>query len=801
MKVDIPISGMSCASCVANVERIVKRVDGVQDASANLATQQATVEYDPRRVSLVDIVSALRQGGYPAEVLETSVAIAGMHCASCVTSVEKTITNIPGVVDVKVNIASETGRIRHVGVKDLESRLNALFRSGGYKVTIIADPSGSPAPGADETGGVRRPLLVSVVIALFLTGYMAAGHVGWIALKSPLSGLVQLPFAMIVYFWAGLRFHRGLIHAVKRRSPDMDTLISLGTSAAFWYSLIVLIWPRLFYDSPAQAEYYFDSTVMIITLILLGRFLEARAKSRSAAAIRKLLEARPADALVRREGVEVSVPSASLAPHDIVIVKPGAGIPADGKITTGNGSIDESMLTGEPLPIDKGSGEEVTGGTINISGSFDFMVTAYQSESRLNQIAELVMAALGSKPRIQRLVDRVAGVFVPVVIVIALSTLVVWLALGSTFPFALKALIAVLIIACPCALGLATPTAIMVASGRAASLGFYFKSAETLEQIGKLSTLFWDKTGTLTEGRFEVVAVKSLDLPQNDLLRIVAAVEQRSEHLLARAIVEYAGEQGVKPAKVDNFRSLAGIGAAGAVEGREVLLGTEQLMAQNDIDMNSLADVAEEQLQQGRTLVYVAIAGRLQGLIGLADKVKDDASDAVAAVKQLGIHNVMITGDNGSAAEAVAAKLGVDEIDAQLLPEQKLEIIKRRQEKGEFVGMVGDGINDAPALALADVGIALGSGSDIAIESALVTITSGEVGNVARVIRLARATLRNIKQNLFWAFFYNVLAIPIAAGVFYPVFKVQLSPIIGAATMACSSIFVVSNALRLRRFR
>jgi Cu+-exporting ATPase len=792
---------MSCAGCVANVEKILKQIDGVTDANVNLATHEATIEYDSRRADLPAIADRLQQGGYPARLLETGITIKGMHCASCVTNVERSIRSIAGVIDVDINFAAGNGKIRHIEIDNLAAELQRLFADGAYQAEIADRRRVSIDIGSEEVRQIRVPLLVSAVIAAIFLVRMLLMHLGVPSVSPLLSGIVQFALASVVYFWTGARFHMGLWHSLKRRTADMNTLISLGTSAAYCYSVIVLVWPTLFYDSRTNAEYYFETAVMIIALILLGRYFEARAKSRSSEAIRKLLEARPDQARVRRDGREMTVASDELDLDDVVIVKPGEKIPADGGIISGAGSVDESMLTGEPLPVEKSDGDSVTGGTINTSGSFEFVVTARQQESRLNQIAALVMNALSSKPRLQRLADKVAAWFVPTVIGIALVTLATWLMTGGSFPQSLKATIAVLIIACPCALGLATPTAIMVASGRAATLGFHFKSGDSLEQIGGLDILFWDKTGTLTKGEFSVVKVITDRIEPDELTRLAASVERNSEHLLARAIIAYAAERRIDTDSVKDFRSLAGAGAAADVDGRQVLLGTAALMEARKIDINQLMDRAARELEQGRTLVYVAVDGDAVGVLALADQSKPEAKGVIATIKSLGVKNAMITGDNSEAALTLGREIGIEEIHAQLLPQEKLDLIRSQRQEGKLVGMVGDGINDAPALAEADVGIALAGGTDIAIESASVTITAGDIGNVPSVVRLARLTLRNIKQNLFWAFFYNVVAIPVAAGVFYPWWGWQLSPVIGAAAMSFSSVFVVGNALRLRGFR
>jgi Cu+-exporting ATPase len=798
--VNVPLEGISCAGCIARVESVLSNIAGVTDARANLATRQAAFSYDPDRITIGQIARQLQMAGYPMSLQETRIQITGMHCASCVLNVEKHISAITDIVSVDINFAAGTGVVKHVGVMDLQGKLTSLFSGSGYQVTVHTTTSEAADPLAREIQEIKRPLVFSLIAAFITMGLMAIDHLHIAHIDMTVSAYLQLALATVVYFWGGLRFHKGLWHSIRRRSADMNTLISLGTSAAYWFSVIVLAFPRYFQSGGAMPEYYFDSAVMIIALILLGRFLETKARSRSSAAITKLLKSRPDQATVVKDDQEQLMPSALLMPGNVIRVRPGERIAADGKIIKGTATIDESMLTGEPLPIDKIVGDIVTGGTINISGSFDFEVTCLQADSRLSKIAELVAAALSSKPAIQKLADKVASVFVPIIITIALLTLVIWLLVGAQFAFALKSFIAIMIVACPCALGLATPMAVMVGIGKAASLGILFKNGETFEQIARLKTLYFDKTGTLTYGRFEVVNVKTIGVDEPTLLRFAASVEKLSEHPLAKALSTYAGSKGVQTQDCDDFTSLAGAGASGIVNGSSVLLGTLKLMQARAVDVGSLAADYANEFDQGRTLIFIAVDGQLRGYVALADQIKPEAKRAIAEIGSLGITSAIITGDNQAAAERVGRELGIAEVHAELLPQQKLMLIEKRKSEGVSVGMVGDGINDAPALALADVGIALSSGTEIAVESASVTLTGHDIGRVPIVIRLARATLRNIKQNLFWAFFYNVAAIPLAAGIFYPLYHIQLSPAIAAAAMSCSSLFVVFNALRLRRF-
>lgn len=797
---EIPVTGMHCASCVAKVEGIIRSVPGVTMVSVNLATNSASIEHQRSDFDVTAVVKALDKGGYPAKLNETRLSISGMHCASCVANIEKYLLQINGVVDAAVNLTTGSGTIKHLGVERLQEKITAALAGSGYTATIAEDEHQDSDPTDTEIAELHRPLLFSLAAAAITMFIMAGEHFHFFHIDPEISGHIQFVLATAVYFWCGKRFHLGLWHSLKRKSADMNTLISLGTTAAYVFSVIVLFKPSLFPASGGHSEFYFDTAIMIIALILVGRFFEAKARSRSSSAIRKLLEARPDEATVIVNGVERQKRSEYLEIGDIVRVRPGERIAADGEVIDGTGSINESMLTGEALPVDKQSGDQVTGGTINTSGSFDFRVTTAQSESRLSKIAVMVRHALSAKPQIQRLVDKVASIFVPIVIGLSVLTLVIWLISGAEFAFALKAFIAVLIIACPCALGLATPVAIMVGIGRGAGMGILFRSGDSLEQIGKVSTMFFDKTGTLTNGAFRVVNMHSISQSSESLLRLVASVESKSEHPLAKAVVEYAQKQGVALANVSDFVSYAGAGADGSVDGMRVLLGTAKFFQYRKIDLSALAASVEIELSQGRSVIFVAVDGIAAGFVTLADTVKPDAATAVHELSALGITVTMLTGDNRHSAQSVAREIGINSVNAELLPQQKLNAINEARTGGAIVGMVGDGINDSPALAAADVGIALSSGSDIAVESAAVTLTGADLRKVPQVIRLARAIVRNIKQNLFWAFFYNVITIPVAAGALYPAFGVQLSPIIAAGAMSLSSVFVVTNALRLRRF-
>ena len=797
---EIPVTGMHCASCVARVEKIIKDVPGVAEVSVNLATNTAALEHKSSKFDIATVVSALAKGGYPAKLTETRLAITGMHCASCVANIEKFLLDIEGIAEASVNLTTGSGVIKHLGIANLQDKINKALNGSGYTATIIADTAPIADPADTEFAELRRPLFFSIAAAIVAMALMADEHFHLFHLDPEISGHIQFVLATAVYFWCGKRFHLGLWHSLKRRSADMNTLISLGTSAAYFYSVVALFKPSLFPSTGTHPEFYFDTAIMIIALILLGRYLEAKARSRSSHAIRKLLEARPDEANVVLPGSEISKRSEDLQVGDIVRIRPGERVAADGTIITGAGALDESMLTGEALPVDKQIGDSVTGGTINTSGSFDFRVDTPQSDSRLNKIAAMVRQALSSKPQIQRLVDKIASVFVPIGIALSLVTLVVWLLAGAEFSFALKSFIAILIIACPCALGLATPVAIMVGVGRGASLGILFRSSDSLEQIGKVKTIFFDKTGTLTEGRFRIAQISAFGIPEPELLALAASVESKSEHPLARAFIEHAQSFGVQFQPVTDFVSLPGAGAGAKVSGKNVLLGNHQLFRDRKIDFAPAGEAAVAASgSSGRSVMYIAVDGVVAGVVMFEDTVKAEAADAIRQLRELDIDVAMISGDNVASANHVAKSVGIARVHPELLPAQKLDAIVAAKSNG-LVAMVGDGINDAPALAASDVGIALASGSDIAVETAAVTLTARDLRKVPQVIRLASATVRNVKQNLFWAFFYNVITIPVAAGVLYPAFEIQLSPILAAGAMSLSSVFVVTNALRLRRF-
>jgi len=808
--IDIPVEGMSCASCVARVEKALKGAPGVLDATVNLATERAHVAAAPGVNVAASAAEAVRKAGYEPRVETIDLRISGMTCASCVGRVEKALKGAPGVLDATVNLATERAAVRVVGT-GLAAALIAAVRQAGYEaepVRVGVAPADEAQAGREaEIAGLRRSVIVASVatvplVALEMGGHLFSGlhHALASIVGATTLGVVAFLLASVVQFGPGLRFYAKGWPALLRGAPDMNSLVMLGTSAAYGYSVVAVFAPSLL---PAGAAHtYFEAGAVIVTLILIGRWFEARAKGRTSEAIRRLMTLQAKTARVLRDGVEQEIGIESVRPGDVVIVRPGERISVDGEVIDGASYVDESMITGEPVPAAKEAGATVIGGSVNKTGAFRFRATKVGADTLLAQIVRTVEAAQASKLPIQALADRVAMWFVPAVIAAAVATFIIWIVFGPSLAFALTNAVAVLIIACPCAMGLATPTSIMVGTGKAAEMGVLFRRGEALQALGAASVVALDKTGTLTKGRPELTdIIVGPGFSEQDVLRAAASVESRSEHPVAVAIVEAAQRRALVLAQPDQFDADAGLGVTAMVEGRRVAVGSGRLMRARGVDVAALSPQAEALAQAGRTPLYVAIDGALAGVVAVADAIRETTPAALAALRELGARIVMITGDNRGAAEAVARALGVAETHVETLPGDKAGIIQRLQEGGRVkVAFVGDGINDAPALAQADVGIAIGAGTDIAIESADVVLMTDDLRNVANAIALSRATIRNVRENLAWAFGYNVVLIPVAAGVLYPAFGILMSPIFAGFAMAMSSVSVLANALRLRGF-
>ena len=817
---NIPIVGMSCAACANRVEKALSETEGVEEANVNFAAEKASISYDPSSVNPEALVGSVEDAGYGAETTRTELGVTGMSCASCVGRVEKALDDVPGVLNVNVNFASEKAGVEYlpgtVEVRDLKHAVE----DAGYSVADQEEEHTEDAGGREY-----RKLRNSFLWAAALTALILVGSIPhMLGAPSPVPmrwlnfGLLAL--ATPVQFWAGWRFYTGAWGALKHDQANMNTLVVVGTSAAYLYSLVATVAPQLF--AGGRADVYFDTSALIITLILLGRLLEARAKGRTNEAIKKLAGLQAKTARVVRgqsPGEEVDVPVAEVEVGDVVVVRPGEKIPVDGRLVGGESAVDEAMISGEPIPVSKGVGDEVIGATINKSGSFRMEATKVGGDTALAQIIRMVEEAQGTKAPIQRLADKVSGVFVPIVVVIATITFFIWWTIGPApaFTFALLNFVAVLIIACPCAMGLATPTSIMVGTGKGAEMGILIKGGETLEDAHKLTTVVLDKTGTLTRGKPELTDVKATNgLSEDELLRLVASAERGSEHPLGEAIVEGAKDRDIGLTEAERFEAVAGRGIKARVDSRKVLAGNIALLEEEGVSENGLRHEAEELSASGKTPMFVAVDGEPSGLVAVADTVRDESREAVERLRDMGLKVAMLTGDNRRNAEAIARELGIDRVLAEVLPENKVGEVKKLQAEDEVVAMVGDGINDAPALAQANVGVAIGTGTDVAMEAADLTLISGDGRGVARAIKLSKATVRNVKQNLFWAFAYNVALIPVAAGVLYPFFSggtvpqvLQpalgeygfLNPVLAAAAMALSSVTVLSNALRLRRAR
>ena len=802
-KLTLAVGGMTCAACSARVEKVLRQQEGVIEANVNLATNRAAVTFDPKVVTIEQIIKSVTDTGYeaqPADMAKAEFKVGGMTCAACSAGLEKTLQRVPGVYQASVNLAAERATIHYDrAVTDVKVLMAAVADAGYTAEALQAEPDGDreQEARAREIKRQRNLLVISAVLSapLLLVMFDMIFNFSLPALFH--APLVQFIFATPVQFLVGWSFYKGAYRSLKSGSANMDVLVALGTSAAYFLSVY-----NTFFVPVAPGEMphlYFESSAVIITLILLGKYLEARAKGKTSEAIRKLMGLQAKTARVVRDEQEIDVPISDVVVGDIVVVRPGEKIPVDGEVVSGTSSVDESMLTGESIPVDKGPGDLVVGATINKHGAFRFRATKVGADTALAQIIKVVEDAQGSKAPIQRMADTISGIFVPVVVGIAALTFIVWYLVTGNAEQAIINMTAVLVIACPCALGLATPTSIMVGTGKGAENGILFKGGEHLENAHRVQDVILDKTGTITKGEpavTDVIVFPDWRGAEEELLTLAASVEQASEHPLGQAIVNHAKEKGLELAIAADFQAIPGHGIVARAADKQVLVGNRKLLKEQGIDFEVHLETLEQLEEQGKTAMLVATDGQAAGIIAVADTVKPESAAAIAALQDMGLGVYMITGDNWRTARAIAEQVGIkqDHVFAEVLPEHKAEAVQKLRDSGRVVAMVGDGINDAPALATADVGLAIGTGTDVAMEAADITLMRGNLQSIVSAIRLSRLTLRNIKQNLFWAFFYNSLGIPVAAlGL--------LNPIVAGAAMAFSSVSVVTNALRLRTVR
>ena len=792
--VQLKISGMTCAACSARIEKGLSKLAGVEKAAVNLVSEKAVVTYDPAQINAEVMAEKIHDLGYEVVKDKVEFAITGMTCAACAARIEKGLLKLPGVYAANVNLATEKAVVEYNGSELTITEMQAKVKQLGYEAHTMETGQGADREKdlrEAEISNQKKRFFLAAVLSFPLLLAMIGHSFGVFHSFSSffMQPLVQLVLATPVQFIVGWPFYRGAYNALRNGSANMDVLVALGTSSAYFFSLANMF--------TGSQDLYFETSAVLITLIILGKLLEARAKGQTSAAIKSLMGLQAKTARVVRESQELDIPIEEVVVGDILVVRPGEKVPVDGIIVEGTSTIDESMLTGESLPVDKNVGDSVVGATINKFGAFKFAATKVGKDTALAQIVRIVEEAQGSKAPIQRFADVVSGYFVPAVVVIAILTFVAWYFIfdQGNFTRALVNFTAVMVIACPCALGLATPTSIMVGTGKGAESGILIKGAEHLENAHRLTTIVLDKTGTITKGEPEATDVIAMaGFSEKEVMQAAVSLEKNSEHPLAQAIVKYGAEQAVAIVEPEEFAAIPGHGVKGFVEGKIVLVGTRKFMNDNGIELGAALRQKEQLEQQGKTVMLVAIDKALAGMIAVADTVKETSAQAIAELRLLGIDVWMITGDNERAAKAIGDRVGIQNVLAEVLPEHKADKVAALKKEGRVVGMVGDGINDAPALATADVGFAIGTGTDVAIEAADITLMRGDLMGVVAAIRLSKATMRNIKQNLFWALFYNALGIPIAAAGF-------LSPILAGGAMAFSSVSVVTNALRLRRFK
>ncbi len=784
--ITIFIKGMTCAACSARIERALRKMPGVSEASVNLASEKASITYDVQQINVAEFISKIRELGFNVPVERIELAVSGMTCAACSARVEKKLNALVGVQEATVNLATGRATVQYIPGLTEPTEVRQAVENLGYGANWVQEDNQDREAQARQKE-IRLQVIRftgAAILSLPLGWMMVAMMFGWHQFM--LNPWIQLLLATPVQFLAGWQFYRGAYHSLRSGGANMDVLVALGTSVAYFYSVVAVF--------KGWHDLYFESAAIVITLILLGKYLEAVAKGKTSEAIKKLIGLQPKTARIVRDGVEIDIPVNEVQAGDVVLVRPGEKIPVDGTIIEGFSSVDESMLTGESIPVEKSPGSEVVGASVNKQGSFTFRVTKVGKDTALAQIIRMVEAAQGSKAPIQRLADKVSGIFVPVVVVIALLTFAGWYGSGAGVTEALIHMTTVLVIACPCALGLATPTAIMVGTGVGAEKGILIKGGEHLERAGRVNTIVLDKTGTITKGEPSLTNVLVMaPFTEEELLQAVASGEKKSEHPLGQAILKAAIERETQLMEVSDFLALPGKGIRYHLEQRIWHVGNETLAHSLNIDISSILAVKNEWEEEGKTVMLAISDDRLAGAIAVADTVKEHAREAIQELIDMGMEVYMLTGDQERTAQAIARQVGIKHVIAEVLPEHKAEVVQELKNTGKIVAMVGDGINDAPALAIADVGLAIGTGTDVAIESASITLMRGELATIAMAIKLSRRTLRKIRQNLFWAFIYNVIGIPLAAfGV--------LTPIMGGAAMAFSSVSVVTNSLLLKRY-
>ena len=797
----LPIKGMTCANCVATIERNLKKIDGVEQTAVNLSSERATVGYDTSKTGIADFIARIQRAGYDVAVAEGEFVIKRLSDPSDALRLEKDLAKEDGITDVSVNPTTGKTLVKYIPTLTSQLEIRNRIKKSGFEAIVQGDIAEDAEAKAreEEIMKQRKLLILGIVFTLPLFLISMGRDLGIIPEAIGMQSWynwVMLALATPVQFIVGWQYYEGAYKAIRSGSANMDVLVALGSSVAYFYSLPIVI--GLF-----NAHIYLETGAVIITLIRLGKFLEAKAKGKTSEAIKKLLSLKAKTATLLKDGKELKVPVEEIKVGDILIVKPGEKIPVDGVVTEGFTAIDESMLTGESLPVEKKIGDQVIGSTLNKMGMIRFEANRVGKETALAQIVKLVEEAQGSKAPIQKLADQVSAIFVPIVILIAATTFVVWyfflpgLAAAQGQDLLTRALInmvSVLVIACPCAMGLATPTAVMVGTGKSAEMGILFRSADALERAGKVTTVILDKTGTITKGQPEVKTILTFDntFSKNEILRIAASVERGSEHPLGEALIAEAGNRNLKLTDPGKFTAIAGKGVTALIDTMEVAIGNIRLMQDLKIDTAKLPEAMKDLESDAQTAIILAIEGKIAGVVGIADNIKENSIQAISNLNKLGVETIMLTGDNARTAQVIGKKVGVTSVIAEVLPGEKAQAIKNYQQKGKIVAMVGDGVNDAPALAQADVGLAIGTGTDVAVASAPVTLMSGDLGGVVKAISLSKKTLKTIKQNLFWAFFYNIILIPVAAAGL-------LNPMLAAGAMAFSSVFVVTNSLRLRK--